>query len=145
MRKLPKEVENYQDECKNETVNKVQIAIDELKAEGCIVTRKLIIERAGVSSSVLSKPHGKAVLEKNEVCQYEVKKKVKGVSEKDYILELSKATKKIDKLNEENKKLRDVIDKKDLEYYKLKEANEILRGQMFLLEKNARIHGIKLD
>lgn len=146
MRQLPEAVRDYQESSKNDTINKVQNAIDELKAEGNIITRKLLLERTGLSNSVLSKPHIKEVLKKNKVCQFALKRKINVTANSvDNDVELKKAYEKIDKLEKKIKDLESKIDKEKLAYYKMKEANEVLRGELHILKQKAKIRGLELD
>jgi hypothetical protein len=146
MRKLPGAVRDYQESSKNDTINKVQNAIDELKAEGNIVTRKLLLERTGLSNSVLSKPHIKEVLKKNKVCQFALKRKINVIANSvDNDVELKKAYEQIDKLEKKVKELESKIDKEKLAYYKMKEANEVLRGELHILMQKAKLRGLDLD
>ena len=146
MRQLPEAVRDYQESSKNDTINKVQNAIDELKAEGNIITRKLLLERTGLSNSVLSKPHIKEVLKKNKVCQFALKRKINVTANSvDNDVELKKAYEKIDKLEKKIKDLESKIDKEKLAYYKMKEANEVLRGELHILTQKAKLRGLDLD
>lgn len=146
MRQLPEAVRDYQESSKNDTINRVQNAIDELKAEGNIVTRKLLLERTGLSNSVLSKPHIKEILKKNKVCQFTSKRKVNSTQNStDSDVELQKAYEKIDKLEKKIKELESKVDKEKLAYYKMKEANEILRGELHILTQKAKLRGLDLD
>lgn len=143
MRQLPEEVKNFQKNSKNETITKVQAAIDELRAEGFIITRKLILERSGVSNSVLSKPHIKNVLKENKVCQYSVHKKVTITN--DVLLDLAKSAKKIEKLEKKVKELEYKLNKEKMNSIELKEANQILLGQLHILKQKARLKNLILD
>lgn len=55
---------------KQETLKKVQSAIDQLKASGEKITKKKLAEVSGLSSGTFSKDHVKALLAENQVCQY---------------------------------------------------------------------------
>lgn len=145
MRELPNEIRDFQEKSKTATIDKVQTAITDLQAEGFIVTRKLLLERTGLSNSVLSKQHIKDVLKDNRVCQYAVKKKIKTESDKDILVELNNANKKIESLEEKVKDLESKLNKEKVEYYKMKEANEILRGELHLLKQKAKLKGIVLE
>ncbi len=146
MRQLPEAVRDYQESSKNETINKVQKAIDELKAEGNIVTRKLLLERTELSNSVLSKPHIKEVLRENKVCQFAIKRKMNVTTNSaDSDVELKKAYEKIDKLEKKVKELEAKFNKERLAYYEMKEANEILRGELHILKQKAKLRGLDLD
>lgn len=145
MRELPNEIRDFQKKSKTTTINKVQTAIDELQAQGFIVTRKQLLERTGLSNSVLSKPHIKEVLKENKVCQYSIKRKVNITNDNDILLELSKANKKIGKLEAKIKDLENKLNKEKVEYYKTKESNEILRGELHILKQKAKLRGLVLD
>lgn len=145
MRELPNEIRDFQEKSKTTTIDKVQTAIADLQAEGFIVTRKLLLERTGLSNSVLSKQHIKDVLKENRVCQYAVKKKIKTEGNADILLELNKSNKKIESLEEKVKDLENKLNKEKVEYYKMKEANEILRGELHLLKQKAKLKGIVLE
>lgn len=69
----------------------------------------------------------------------------KNSGENSNILELAKANKEIEKLNAEIQKINSKLSKRDMEYYKIKEENEFLRGKMILMVKKANIYGIKLE
>lgn len=55
---------------KEETLKKVQSAIDQLQANGEKVTKKRLAEVSGLSSGTFSKEHVKELLKENQVCQY---------------------------------------------------------------------------
>ena len=67
---IPDALLKQQEQRKNETIDKIQSAIDTLKEEGTIVTKKLLIELTGYSASLMYKEHVEELLKKNEVCQY---------------------------------------------------------------------------
>ena len=116
------------DEKKQSTLKKVQSAIDFIKADNRIVTKKELIELTGLSSGTFSRPYVKELLQTNRVCQYmglqvenietktqqvkeatieQLSKKVLSLESKiqDYDLQLEKKTKDFDKLKEEHTKL----------------------------------------
>jgi DNA-binding transcriptional MocR family regulator len=148
MRKLPDTLSQKQEETKKETAYKIQKAIDELQSEGYIVSRKLLLERTGLSNSVLSKKHCIEVLKENSVCQYAIRKKISKTNaniDKKLEVELNKALIKIEKLEKEKKDLQAKLNAEKVERYALKENNEILRGQMQLLYHLASERGIDLE
>ena len=107
MTRSPKMVE-YTERKKNETIKKVQEAIDLMKAQGRRITRKQLLQESGVSNAVLSKPYIKEVFEQNLVLMYEKKATLAKVGEPKYV-----------SLLKENDKLRKQIQKiehKSLEY-----------------------------
>lgn len=148
MRVLPQKLKEKQKEAKEKTIRLVQETIDDLQAEGVIVTRKLLIERTGLSNSVFSKGHVKQVLEKNRVCQFAIKRKLTKSclnSTKDLELELAKAYKKIEKLEMILTDKSNVINKWKAAYYEMKEKNEILRGQLHILVQKAKMRGLDIE
>ncbi len=121
-------------EKRNSTLDKIQAAIDDIKADHRIVTKKELLELTGLSSGTFSQDHVKELLKSNEVCQYRNRRKVK--TEK---LQMQKRT-LIDNLIIENQKLQSKIqdyqlhlDKKDKKYGKLYDQNQILTQEHLLL------------
>lgn len=60
----------YTEGKKNDTLSKVEDAIKLIKSQDREVTRKELLELAGVSSSVLCKPYVKELLKKHEVLMF---------------------------------------------------------------------------
>lgn len=144
MREIPKEITSYQNKKRQETIDKVQQAIDELREEGAIINRKSILERSQLSNSVLSKPHIIEVLKENKVCQFQIKCKVTNNEEQNIVSELNKAHKKIEVLEKQVEDLKNKFNKEKVNNYELKEVNEILRGELQLLVSKAKMKGINL-
>ena len=128
---------------KNETIEKVEAAIKLIKSQGKEVTRKDLLEEAGVSSAVLSKPHMKEILKKHQVLMYKptfVAEQKGGESYNQMNKQLITIEKKIQKKDHQIEDLKAVIetkkkyiDKLNNEIKQLNYENEILRG------KNQRI------
>lgn len=144
MREIPKEITSYQKKKRQETIYKVQQAIDELREEGAIINRKSILDRCQLSNSVLSKPHIIELLKENKVCQFEVKCKIENNEDENIVKELNKANKRIEILEKQLEDLKNKFNKEKLNNYELKEANEILRGELQLLVSKAKMKGINL-
>ena len=121
-------LQKFHDEAKQTSLTKIQDAINVIKADNRIVTKKELIELTGLSSGTFSRPYVKELLQKNQVCQYrglqlentetktkqikeatieQLSKKVLSLESKiqDYDLQLEKKTKDFDKLKEEHTKL----------------------------------------
>lgn len=63
-KKLPETLIKQQEEARQKTLKTIKNAIDTLKLEGAIVSKKVLIELTGYSASTFSKPHVKELLEK---------------------------------------------------------------------------------
>jgi len=81
------------------TLAKIQAAIDEIKEDHRIVTKKELMDLTGLSSGTFSQDHVKELLKTNEVCQFRNRKKVRSE-----ILEKNKEN-KIDDLIIKNQKM----------------------------------------
>lgn len=73
-RNIPKELAEKQKCQRQETMEKVQKAINELTAEGAVITTAKLIDRTGLSRSTLNKPHVQLVLKDNQVGKYRPRK-----------------------------------------------------------------------
>ena len=60
---------------KQATLEKIQTAIDDIQADGKIVTKKELMELTGLSSGTFSQDYVKELLEKNCVCQFRKSRK----------------------------------------------------------------------
>lgn len=67
---------NYTEGRKQETICRIKDAISMMKVQGRPITRKELVSESGVSSSVLSKPYIKAILEEEQVLMFEKHKTV---------------------------------------------------------------------
>ncbi len=119
------------------TLSKIQSAIDEMKEDHRIVTKKDLMEMTALSSGTFSQDHVKELLKSNEVCQYRNRKKVRTE-----ILEKNKDN-KIDDLIIENQKLTSriqdyelAIERANIKYDKLTSGykelefeHQLLRGK----------------
>jgi hypothetical protein len=63
-------IASYQQQLRKSTLEKIQDAIDEINADGAIVTKKKLIELTGLSNATFSKEHVKSILKSNKVCAY---------------------------------------------------------------------------
>lgn len=116
---LPKQLTEKQELLRQQSINKVLRAIEELKAEGRSVTITALVEFTGLSRSVFSKEHIRELL---------VDYGYSGIKTQ----ELKKITKK--------EKLADIVAEKDRKIQELRAEKEelereceLLRGRLFLL------------
>lgn len=116
---LPKQLTEKQELLRQQSINKVLRAIEELKAEGRSVTITALVEFTGLSRSVFSKEHIRELL---------VDYGYSGMKTR----ESKKSTKK--------EKLADIVAEKDRKIQKLRTQKEelereceLLRGRIFLL------------
>ena len=121
-------LQKFHDEAKQTSLTKIQDAINVIKADNRIVTKKELIELTGLSSGTFSRPYVKELLQKNKVCQYrglqlentetktqqikeatieQLSKKVLSLESKiqDYDLQLEKKSKDLATLKEDYAKL----------------------------------------
>ena len=150
MKKLPDKLKEKQEKTRQESIHRVQQAIDDIKAEGYIVTTKLLMEHTGFARSTFSKEHIQEILKQNQVCKYANTKQIKKeLSEKEKIKELEKelitAHKKIQKLESEAKDNKNRENELKVKLNELSEANKILRGQLHVLIQKAKIKGLDID
>jgi len=132
-KKLPDSLVKYQQEKREKTLNRIQLAIDALKEEGTLVTKKLLIELTELSASTFSKEHVKELLQENEVCQYRPVKAVSNETRKQIADE--KLVRQMERMELQNNKLKDDLVDKDIYISKLEEDLKIER------EKNERLYG----
>lgn len=142
-------LKSKQEKYRQETISKVEKAIKELKEEGFEVSTKLLIERTGLSATVLGKKHVLKVLEKHAVCRFKNIKQVPKDSEKNYIVDLERQVKELER---ELKKTKEILNsaikrniKLEVEIKDLKDTNELLRGQLKLNYEKALARGIDLE
>jgi len=131
-----------------ETQTIVEKAINDLKAEGFLVTTKLLIERTGLSRSTFSKDHVLEVLKRNKVCRFKNTKTVNDMDAKNYILRMEKEN---EKLKHEINKIQSDLDtqiRKNLKLEKIIAEKEdeckTLRGELMALYQRANNRGIDL-
>lgn len=146
---------SHTEQLKEETIQKIQEAIDMLQAEGREIKRKDIIEITGLSSAVLSKPHSKEVFKKNKVMMFAGEKvSAEELPDKYVILQkenssLKKEIQKFENKNHNNEVaisyLKEKIDKQKDEYNILNNKYERLLGKFQMLLDKAERVGINLD
>ena len=136
---------------REKTLASIEAAIKEMKDDGELVTKKLIMERAGVSSGTLSKPYVIELLKKEKVCQFQGLLAPMNKEERDTLKELSTMAKdnsrlknKIEALTITISTLQDQKAKMSADLKAVKEENELLRGQRQLLLERLNNAGISL-
>ena len=136
---------------REETLRRIEAAIKEMKNDGEIVTKKLIMERAAVSSGTLSKPYVIDLLKKEKVCQFQGLAAPVNKEERNVFKELSVVAKENSRLRSRIEALTITISTLQAQKAKVSEAlkavkedNELLRGQRQLLLERLNNAGISL-
>lgn len=119
--KIPKELIERQEQQRQDTINCVRRAIEDLSSEGHKITIKLLIEYTGLSRSVFAKEHIKAVLVENGIgikkdCSHKPKE---DTCKEKLMAVINKQKTIIEQLKEENRELNAEC--------------ELLRGRIFEL------------
>lgn len=125
---LPKELSDKQELQRQQTINKVLRAIDDLQSQGCRLSIKNLMDYTGLSRSTFSKPHVRELLTKFGYSDSNDEKTV----------ELKKQSRKR-KLNTEIKNRDERIQKLIMQNRSLQEECELLRGRLFLLMQQQQI------
>lgn len=141
-------------EKKQGTLHKIQMAIDEIKEDNRIVTKKELMQLTGISSGTFSQEYVKELLQKNKVCQYRETLTIKSEEKRKKLQEESALTlqkenqKLISKmqdfemvLEQKNKKLNQL----QLKYDKLTSENKLLKGKYQQLLEYLDALGISLE
>lgn len=136
---------------REETLKRIEASIRDMKEYGEPVTKKLIMERAGVSSGTLSKPYVLDLLKKEKVCQFQELTILGSQGARDTLRELSSVAKensrlknRIDSQNSLISMLKDQKAKIAEELKAVKDENALLRGQRQLLLERMDNAGIPL-
>lgn len=154
MRKTPsKNMQKMYSDKKTNTLQKIQEAIDSIKEDNKIVTKKELISITNLSSGTFSKPYVLELLKKNKVCQF--KDRLKTTKERvDYleineINELNKTinalNKKIDLLTNQKEILQNKLEKSDKQLTELTIEYQKLKGRYQIVLEKLDILGEKLD
>lgn len=135
------------------STQKVQDAINEIQGEGREVTKKELMEKTGLSSGTFSQAHIKAILEKNQVCQFKSLKKIspedKKAETQSQIIE--RLSKEIQKNESSIQSLQIALEKKtndckklDEKYSKLEYEYQLLKGKHQQALEFLEISGVDL-
>ena len=150
-RDIPAKLNEMQLAKRNETLEKIQSCIDEIKEFNGVVTKKKLIEMTGYSASTFSKEHVKELLKKNKVCQFKDVDKIVDPNKRS-----KKAIQQLEdlnmKLNKKVVKLESELLKKDERIYVLENQLEDLKrkyslilGKNHTLSRKAELKGIDLE
>ena len=131
MKKIPEALRNRQQTQREKTLSLINSTVNDLRAEGCLISIKLLCERTGLSRSVFSKPHVKSLLAglkttknaPNEFLDVQVEK---------LLVQLNKSKQREDALKAANVKLREDV-------LQLRAECELLRGELHTLMQQHRI------
>ena len=123
-------------EKKQNTLRKIQDAIDEIQEDNRIVTKKELMSITGISSGTFSQDYVKELLKKNKVCQFRVTTTIstsqnKKKLEEETILALTKENQKL------ISKMQDfeiVLEQNNNKYNKLKDEYSKLESDYRLLK-----------
>jgi len=129
------------------TIEKIQRAINDLQAEGYLIGIKHLVERTGLSRSVFRKPHVQNILKENKIGTYRESKTVPK-SDEDYRTLALTMEKELMRTNNKMQKLEDDLKDRDRRIARLttsleEKTNEceLLRGEIFIISKKAKIMG----
>lgn len=149
MRSLPSNLKLKQEKTRKETLSKIQKTINELNAEGYLISIKDLIERTGYSRSLFSKPHVQELLKINEIGKYKKTKTIiekvdESIKDKVFRLEdeLLKKDSMINKLKMDNKEKVNLINELRIKLQEKIEECDILRGELHILMQKSKILGI---
>ncbi len=138
----------YQTAKRQETLDKIQFAIDELKSEGAIITKPRLVERTHFSRALFDKIHVLELLKKNGVCEFAPKV----VIEKTPSSSVTELSKQLTVLEKENLLLKTKVEKLTAksnkyqeDYLKVKEDYQTLLGEWHLLLKLAQLKGLEIE
>lgn len=147
-RELPKGLKQQQEEKRQESMDKIQNAIDELKDEGYKITVELLSKMTGLSRTTIGKPHIQQVLKNNRVCKYERKKtshKYSEMNKDDLEFEVKRLKKQLNKKSLEIENSQNKINALKVKNHELEERIERLIGELQLLSTKSREHGVRLE
>lgn len=129
-RDISANLKKLQDAKRQETLEKIQNAIDEIHEDDDIVTKKKLLEITGLSSATFSKSHVLELLKKNEVCQF---RKIVKYEKSNRISEVEQLKKIVINLEKKNALLMSNIQDKDIKISLLKEKNKKLENDYAMI------------
>lgn len=119
--KIPQSLREKQELQRQQTVNRILRAIDDLQAQGCRLSIKNMMDYTGLSRSTFSKPHVREVLSQHGFAL--------GGEAATESPEQVKKRKQSEKLREKEERIQRLTE----ENLALKQECELLRGRLFLL------------
>ncbi|MFJ7185582.1 hypothetical protein [Lysinibacillus xylanilyticus] len=129
-RDISTNLKKLQDAKRQETLEKIQHAIDEILEDDDIVTKKKLLELTGLSSATFSKPHVLDLLKKNKVCQFRETVKYEKSNDTSEVEQLQKL---IINLEKKNALLMSKLQDKDIKISLLREKNEKLENDYSMI------------
>lgn len=120
---------------REETLARIQEAIDAIQEDHRIVTKKELMALTGLSSGTFSQEHVKRLLEQNRVCQYRPTGKVGEADRRDLNkdAEITRLTKELQRTRSQLQDLGISLDKSRKQVKKLKAEKSELEQQHLLL------------
>ena len=118
-RELPPALIQKQEQMRQQTIEKVLRAMEDLKAEGCRINIKNLMAYSGLSRSVFAKPHIRNLIQGHLAANEQKTTPKRRVVRKNQQEEIAAYISRIDRLIEENEQL--------------KKECELLHGKLFLL------------
>lgn len=120
--KIPQSLREKQELQRQQTVNRILRAIDDLQAQGCRLSIKNMIDYTGLSRSTFAKPHVREVLSRRGCAPG-------GDDVSAESREQAKKRKQSEKLRKKDERIQCLTE----ENLALKQECELLRGRLFLL------------
>lgn len=147
---IPKALQEKQKKARQNTLEKIQNAIDTLNQEGYIITISLLMDRTNLSRSTFSKAHVEELLKINQIGKFKDRRIItQSKNEQKEILiiekELAKSKSKIIKLEKTLLEKTELIQKLMNKLDETTEECQLLRYQLNLLMKKATILGLDLE
>ena len=149
-KQIPKKLAERQENIKSNTLEAIQNAINDLKKDGFIVTKKYLREKTGFSNALFSKKHVLELLAENQVCQFQDRKKIlkpqnQGKTITQLESQFAEAHKRIERLEKELAERNQYILKLKERIEESENTSKLLRGQIYVFQEKCGIYGIKLE
>lgn len=129
-RNISANLKELQNTKRQETLEKIQNAINEIQEDDDIVTKKKLLELTSLSSATFSKPHVLELLKRNKVCQFRETVKIEKSNKTSEVEQLQKI---IMNLEKKNTLLLSKLQDKDIKIDLLKEKNEKLESDYSMI------------
>ena len=148
MRPTTEKMQEMYSSKRNSTLDKIQSAIDFIKDESRIVTKKELMELTGLSSGTFSAPHVIELLKENAVCQFAPKLRIdieKQKTEKSKEKEIAQLLSENAKLLSKIQDLSLMLDSKAQKIQALEKESESLKDENALLRGKCQLYLEKLE